>query len=113
MVAVWPRGNNTAHTNSHSMLNLVSSAIDRPFTGILSWYPGISVTSHPSQLSLLPSAEWQISTSQGAVAVFVGLEDNQGSGITLALCHRPWHLAYTPVWGTASFIISSENHKPE
>jgi len=110
VVAVWPRGNNVAHTNSHSMLNLVSSAIgDHSHV----YCSGISVTSHPGQLSLIPSAEWQISASQGAVAVFVGWEDNHRSGITLAICHRLWHPANTPVWGTASFIISSENHKPD
>ena len=95
MVAVWPRGNNVAHTNSHSMLNLVSSAIgDHSHV----YCSGISVTSHPGQLSLIPSAEWQISASQGAVAVFVGWEDNHRSGITLAICHRLWHPANTPVW---------------
>ena len=46
---------------------------------MLSWY----VTSHSGQLSLLPSAPWDMSTSQGAVAVLCSWEGNRRSDVNL------------------------------
>jgi len=56
------------------------------------------VSSHVGQLSLLPSAGWEVSTSQGAVALLHGCEGNNRSGIPLATCHHLWYINLQAQW---------------
>jgi len=56
-----------------------STQMELSFVCILFWY----VTSHPGQLSLLPSAGWEMSSVQWAVAALFVWEGNYGSGVTL------------------------------
>jgi len=50
--------------------------------------PSCRVTSHSGQLSLLPSAELETITGQGAVVVPYGWEGNLRLGVTLAWRHK-------------------------
>ena len=54
------------------------------------------VTSHSSQLSLLPSARQKMSTTQGTMAVLCGRGGNYKSVVAVALCHEV--LWYTYLW---------------
>ena len=47
--------------------------MDDRIIGMSSWFP----TSHLGQLSLLPSARWDMSTSRGALTVFFDREGNR------------------------------------
>ena len=59
------------------MFGLVLRCV-RPFASRPSWY----VAGQRGQLSLLPSAGWEISTGQGAVAMLCSWEDNYKSAVT-------------------------------
>ena len=54
------------------------------FAGTSSWY----VSVHSGQLSLLPSAGWEPSTSQGTVAMLCVWEGNRRPDVALAMCHK-------------------------
>jgi len=70
------------HVNSCAVSSLVSSE-----TGDM----GTLMTDHLGQLSLLPSARWQMSTGQVAVAVGFGQAVDFRCGITVAT-HDGLHL---------------------
>jgi len=59
----------------------------------------VYVSVYSGQLSRLPSAGWEISTGQGAVAVLCGWEGNRRSAFAPAMRHR---LLYPPTGSVAS-----------
>jgi len=65
------------------MMMMVSTEMGVPFACIPSW----NVASHTGQLSLLPLAGWEMSTSQQAVAALFGWEGNRRIGVALATRH--------------------------